>query len=59
MENITTHHKNKMFKANDEKMLNSLYEQAIIMYENSNQSVMILINLMKKRSLGTIYNRSS
>ena len=39
---------NLMFKASDEKMLNALYEQAIIICENSNQSVMILINLMKK-----------
>ena len=29
-------------------MLNTLYDQAIIMCENSNHSVMILINLMKK-----------
>ena len=38
-----------MFKASDEKILNALYEQAIIMCENSNQYVMILINLMKKK----------
>ena len=38
-----------MFKASDEKMLNALYEQAIIICENSNQSGMILINLMKKK----------
>ena len=40
---------NLMFKASDEKMLNTLYEQAIIMCENSNQYVMILSNLMKKK----------
>ena len=51
MESITTHHK-LMFKASDEKMLNAVYEQAIIMCENSNQSVMILINLMKKKIIG-------
>ena len=43
---------NLMLKASDEKMLNALYEQAIIMCENSNQSVMILINLMKKKITG-------
>ena len=43
---------NLLFKASDEKMLNALYEQAIIMCENSNQSVMILINLMKKKIIG-------
>ena len=43
---------NLMFKATDEKMLNALYEQAIIMCENSKQSVMILINLMKKKIIG-------
>ena len=43
---------NLIFKASDEKMLNALYEQAIIMCENSNQSVMILINLMKKKITG-------
>ena len=41
-----------MFKASDEKMLNTLYDQAIIMCENSNHSVMILINLMKKKIIG-------
>ena len=35
-----------MFNVSDERMLNTLYEQAIIMCENSNHSVMILINLM-------------
>ena len=43
---------NLMFKASDEKMLNVLYDQAIIMCENSNQSVMILINLIKKKIIG-------
>jgi len=38
-----------MFKASDEKMLNTIYDQAITMCENSNQSVMIFINLMKKK----------
>ena len=33
---------NLMFKASDEKMSNDLYDQVIIMCENSNQSVMIL-----------------
>ena len=50
---------NLIFKASDEKMLNTLYDQALIMCENSNHSVMIFIILMKKRSLSTIYNRLS
>ena len=41
-----------MFKASDEKMLNTLYDQAIIMCENSNHSIMIIINLMKKKIIG-------
>ena len=39
---------NLMFKASDGKILNALYKQAIMMCENSNQSIVILINLMKK-----------
>jgi len=38
-----------MFNVSDEKMLNTLYDQAIIMREDSNHSVMILINFMKKK----------
>ena len=43
---------NLIFKASDEKMLNALYEQAIIMCEKGNQSVLILINLIKKKIIG-------
>ena len=46
---------NLMFKATDEKMLNALYEQAIILCENNNQSVIILINLMKRKDHWALY----
>ena len=48
-----------MFKACDEEMLSSLYEQAINMYKDSNSSVMILITLMEKKLLGSIFKWSS
>ena len=40
---------NLMFKASDEKMLNTLYEQAINMCKDNNSSVIFLIKLIEKK----------
>ena len=44
-----------MFTKSDEKVLISLYGQAINMYKDSNSSVMILIKLMEKKNHWDLY----
>ena len=43
---------NLMLNTSDEKMLNTLYDQAIIICEDSNHYIMTLTNLMKKNIIG-------
>ena len=46
---ISKPYSDRMFTANDEGMLSSLYEQAINMYNDSNSSIIIIIKLMEKQ----------
>ena len=48
-----------MFTASDEVVLISLYNQAIRIYNESNSSALMLVRLMDKKSLGSVFNRSS
>ena len=45
---ILKRHVDLIFTVSDEDVFSSLYNQAIIMCKNSNNSVMVLIKLMEK-----------